>query len=108
MGKLARDISLSNPQKITADAVVSAVPGWLIAVQLNGGTDASSMLFHDHASSATGTDVYSIVAPCVTANNSEANSTFVELPGGGVRCSVGCFVNWTGTAAVGWVWFLKG
>ena len=98
-------IKLGNPTKVTADAVISDHPGQLIAVQLNGGTTASSMLFHNHASSATGTDVYSIVAPCVTATGSEANSTFVMLPDEGITFSTGCYVNWTGTAAVGWVWF---
>ena len=98
-------IRLGNPTKVTEDAAISTVPGRLIAVQLNGGTDASSMLFHNHASSASGTDLYSIVAPCVTATASEAAPGFVLLPGDGIEFDVGCYVNWTGTAAVGWVWF---
>ena len=106
MGKSAQSsVALGNPQKITADAVISAFPGRLIAVQLNGGTDASSMLFHNHASSASGTDLYSIVAPSTVANNSEQNTAFVLLPGDGILFDVGCYVNWTGTVAVGWVWF---
>ena len=106
MGKSSQSsVALGNPTKVTADVAISAVPGRLVAVQLNGGTDASSMLFHNHATSASGTDLYSIVAPCVTANAAEAASVPVILPGDGIAFSVGCYVNWTGTSAVGWVWF---
>ena len=95
-----------KPQRVTADAVVLAAPGTLMAVQLNGGTDASSMAFHNHVSSATGTQLYDIIAPCVTATGSEANSTFIDLQQlGGIHFDTGCFVDWTGTAAVGYIWF---
>ena len=102
---MAKSIALTNPIKVTEDAVISAVPGRIIAVQLNGGTDASSMLFHNNASSAAGDPIYSIVAPFTNVDASSQASVFVELPGDGIACSVGCYVDWSGTAAVGWVWF---
>ncbi len=98
-------VPLGNPTRVHQDAIISANPGRLIAVQLNGGTDVSSLLFHNHASSATGTELYSIVAPCVTSTASEASSVPVILPDEGILFDVGCYVNWTGTAAIGWVWF---
>jgi hypothetical protein len=98
-------ISLPNPTKVTQDAIISATPGVLVAIQLNGGSTASSMLFHNHASSAGGTELYSIVAPCVTGGASEASSVPILLPDEGIEFDVGCYVDWTGTAAVGWVWF---
>jgi len=98
-------IKLGNPTKVTGDAIIAGRPGVLVAVQLNGGTDASSMLFHNDIDSAGGTDLYSIVAPCKTATASEASSVYVLLPDEGILFDTGCYVDWTGTAAVGWVWF---
>lgn len=95
-----------NPTKVTGDAIIKGSPGKLWAVQLNGGTDASSMLFHNDVDSAGGTDLYSIVAPSKVANNSEQNTAFVSLVElGGIDFDTGIYVDWTGTAAVGWVWF---
>ena len=95
-----------NPKRVTADAVVKASPGKIWALMLQGGTDASSMEIHNDVDSAGGTQLIGITAPCVTATGSEANTTFisfVEL--GGIDFSVGMYVDWTGTAAVGYIWF---
>jgi len=106
MAKVDIGQSRGLPQRITADAVVKAAAGRIWAIQLNGGTDASSLAFHNHVSSATGTQLIDIVAPCVTATGSEANSTFISyLEVGGIPFSTGIFVDWTGTSAVGYVWF---
>ena len=95
-----------NPQRVTADAVVSAQPGTLWAVMLEGGTDASSMDFHNHASSATGTAIFGVTASATVSTTSGQATTFIDLSAlGGVKFDVGCFVDWTGTAAVGYVWF---
>lgn len=97
---------VGNPTRVTADVAIKASAGKIWAVQLDGGTDASSLVFHNHASSATGDPLYSVKAPCVTATASEAGSVFVDLtPLGGIAFSTGIYCNWTGTAAVGYVWF---
>jgi hypothetical protein len=98
-------IKLGNPTRVHQDAVIAAHPGTLVAVQLNGGTTASSLLFHNDIDDAGGTDLYSIVAPCVTATASEAGSVFVLLPDEGIKFDTGCFVALVGTLAIGWVWF---
>lgn len=106
MGRVPGLSRYGVPQRVTADAVVKASPGTLMAVQLDGGTDASSLIFHNDVDDASGTPLYSIVAPCVTGTASEASSVFIDLqPLGGIHFDTGCFVNWTGTAAVGYVWF---
>ena len=106
MGRVPGLSRYGVPQRITADAVVKASPGTLMAVQLDGGTDASSMIFHNDVDDASGTPLYSVVAPSKVANNSEQSSVFIDLQNlGGIHFDTGCFVNWTGTAAVGYVWF---
>ena len=94
-----------KPTRVTADVQISAVPGRLMAVQLEGGTDASSLDFHD-ALTLAGTAIYGVTAPCVTANGSEQGTVFIDLSElGGIPFATGCYCDWTGTAAVGYVWF---
>lgn len=95
-----------NPQRVTADAVVKASPGTLWAIMLEGGTDASSMDFHNDIDSAGGTALIGITAPFTDTDASAASTVFVDFTSvGGVKFDVGCYVDWTGTAAVGYVWF---
>ena len=95
-----------NPTRVTQSVAIKASPGKIWAVQLDGGTDASSLLFYNDIDSAHGTVLYSIVAPCVVANNSEASSVCVSwLELGGIDASVGMWAELTGTAAIGYVWF---
>ena len=92
--------------RITGDAVIKASPGKIWAVQLTGALVANSMLFYNDIDSADGTVVYDIVAPCKDDDASAARTifvSFVEL--GGIPFSVGCYVDWKGTGAVGYVWF---
>ena len=98
-------MNLPNPTRVTADVQISAVPGRLWAVQLEGGTDASSLDFHNELT-LTGTAIYGVTAPCVTATGSEQNTVFIDLtPIGGIYFNLACYCDWTGTAAVGYVWF---
>lgn len=95
-----------NPTRVTADVAIKASAGKIWALMLEGGTDASSMDFHDHASSATGDVVIGITAPCTTATTSGQDTAFVSFVDlGGIEFSTGIYCNWTGTAAVGYVWF---
>ena len=97
--------SLFKLTRITADAVIKATPGKIWAIQLEGGTDASSLDFHDDIDDATGDILIGVTAPCVTATSSEASTVFCDYTSlGGITFPTGIFVNWTGTAAVGYVW----
>ena len=90
---------------LKADAVIKAAPGKIWAVQLTGALVANSMIFYDDVDSANGTVVYDIVAPCKDDDASAARTiyfSFVDL--GGIPFSVGCYVDWKGTGAVGYVW----
>ena len=98
-------VPLGNPTTVTKDAVISAFPGRLIAVQLNGGTATCAMAFHNDIDSAGGNALYSIVAPFTDDTSSSNSTVFVPLPGDGIAFDTGCYVDHTGTAAVGWVWF---
>ena len=67
---IRQQLELPVPKRITEDAVVKASAGKIWAIQLNGGTDASSLKFHNHASSATGTQLIEVVAPFTAADAS--------------------------------------
>jgi len=95
-----------NPTIVTADVAIKASPGKIWAVQLDGGTDASSLVFHNDVDSAGGDPVYSVVAPFTDNDASAQTSIFIDLtPLGGIAFDTGIYCNWTGTAAVGYVWF---
>ncbi|MCK5847621.1 MAG: hypothetical protein KAH01_00315 [Caldisericia bacterium] len=103
---LKQQLELPVPKRITADAVVKASKGIVWAIQLNGGTDASSLKLYNHASSATGTQLIEVVATCTTSTTSGQDVTFVDYSAlGGIPFSTGIFVDWTGTAAVGYIWY---
>lgn len=94
------------PQRITADAVVKAAPGKIWAIQLNGGSDASSLKFHNHVSAASGTQLIEVVAPFSAATQSAQDTVFISyIDVGGIPFDTGIYVDWTGTAAVGYVWY---
>ncbi len=95
-----------NPTRVTTGVAIKASPGKIWAVQLDGGTDASSLIFYNDIDSANGTVLYSIVAPCVVSTNSEASSVFVSLLElGGIDASIGIWCELAGTAAIGYVWY---
>ena len=98
-------VPLFKKIRITADAVIKASPGKIWAAQLTGASAANSMLFYNDVDSADGTVVYDIVAPFTDSDGSAAATVFVDLTSlGGVPFSIGCYVDWTGTGAVGYVW----
>jgi len=96
---------LFKKTRITADAVIKAAPGKIWAVQLTGAEAANSLLFYDDVDSANGTVVYDIVAPFTDADGSAAATvyfSFVDI--GGIPFGTGCYVDHTGTGAIGYVW----
>ena len=98
-------MNLANPTRITADVLLKTGAGRLWAVALEGGTDASSLDFLD-AVTLTGTAVFGVTAPCTTATTSGQDTVFIDLsPIGGIAFGTGIYCDWTGTAAVGYVWF---
>ena len=97
------------PTRVTADAVIHAAPCRIMALQLEGGSDASSMDFHNDIDSAGGTAIFGITAPFTDADASTQSTVFFDYSElGGIPFSTGCYVDWTGTGAVGYVWFAKG
>ena len=103
---IRQQLELPVPKRITEDAVVKASAGKIWAIQLNGGTAASSLKFHNHASSATGTQLIEVVAPFTAADASAQSTVFVSyVDVGGIPFSTGIYCDWTGTAAVGYVWY---
>ncbi len=96
-----------NPTRVTADVAIKASPGKLWAVLLEGGSDASSLDFFDHATSAQGlTAIYGVTAPFTNNVGSSQSTVFVSfVKRGGVDFATGIWADWTGTGAVGYVWF---
>lgn len=95
-----------NPTRLAAAAAVKASSGRLWAVLLEGGTAASSIDFHNHATEASGTALMGITAPFTDADASAASTvfvSFVEL--GGIEFSTGIYGNLAGTGAVAYVWY---
>jgi len=93
-----------NPVRITADVLLHTGPATIWAVQLEGGTDASSLDFHD-AVTLAGTAIYGVTASATVATTSGQATTFIDLTNvGGIKFGTGCYCDWTGTAAVGYVW----
>lgn len=91
--------------RITADAVIKAEPGKIWAIQLNGGTDASSLKFYNDVDSAGGTQVIEVVAPFTDDDASAQDTVFISYVDlGGIAFDTGIYCDWTGTAAVGYVW----
>ena len=95
-----------NPTRVTADVAIKAAPGKLWAIMLVGGTAPCDMKFYNHASSGTGDEVIEINAGhYITEKHTQSTTfiSFVEL--GGIDFSTGIYVDWTGIAAVGYVWW---
>lgn len=101
---MAKSIRLGNPTNSTVDVAISTIACTLVAVQLNGGTDAASVAFHNDIDDTTGTKLYDLFAPFTAENASAARSVYVELPGDGIYFDTGIWANLTGTAATFWVW----
>jgi len=102
-----QQLELPKPTRITADVAVKATAGTLYAIALEGGSDASSLDFHDHASSATGDAVIGITAPFTHATSSSQSTVMLDFTSlGGIKFNTGIFCNWTGTGAVGYAWFI--
>lgn len=88
---------------ITADAVVSATPCLITGITLRSGTGASSLVLYDNATAASGTIVWSVSLIATTAAGDQTHSITFPYP---LACTNGCYVDWTGTAAIGNISFL--
>ncbi len=82
----------------TADSVVKAAPGQLVACVLTGGSGAATLTLYDHASSATGTVLVVIKAPI--------NTSFAWTPPTSYVAALGIFADIAGTGADATVVFL--
>lgn len=84
---------------ITGDVAVSAVPSVIGSIKLRAGSGASSLLIYD-AASATGTILYRID----NVATDSATTVFEQFQWPGLIVpSTGIFVDWTGTAAIGYI-----
>jgi hypothetical protein len=95
-----------NPTRITGDGIIKGSPGKIWALALEGGSDASSMDFFNDVDSADGDLLIGITAPFTDSDASAQSSVFVNfLELGGIVFDTGIYVDWTGTGAVGYIWF---
>ena len=101
---MAKSIRLGNPTNSTVDVAVSIIACTLIAVQLNGGSTASSVAFHNDIDDPTGDKLYDLSAPFTGSNASAASSVYVKLPGDGIYFDTGIWANLSGTSASFWAW----
>ncbi len=98
---------LHNLTRVTADAAITGLSGKRVwAIELYGTTDAAKILLYD-AASATGTEVYGLVAPFTDSDASAAESVFRDFtPLGGIPFpNTGIYADITGTGAVAYVWW---
>jgi hypothetical protein len=95
-----------NPTRVTQPVAIKASPGKIWAIQLDGGSAASSLILYNDIDSAHGTVLWSVVAPCITSTASEASSVFINLLDlGGIDASVGIYAELAGTNAIAYVWW---
>lgn len=88
---------------ITGDVAVSAGPCLITGITLMAGTAASSLLLYDNASAASGTKIWQISLKAETAAGDTCHSISFPEP---LNCANGCYVDWTGVAAVGYVSYI--
>jgi len=94
-----------NFARVATSALKKTGAGRVMAVQLNGGSDAASLAIHN-TSDGSGTAVYEVLAPFTDADASAASTVFVDLtPLGGVACSAYVYAKLAGTGAVAYVWY---
>ena len=94
-----------NFVRVATSALLKTGAGRVIAIQLNGGSDASSLAIHNTAD-GTGTAVYEVLAPFTDADASAASTVIVNLADlGGVACSAYIYAKLAGTSAVAYVWY---
>lgn len=93
------------PTRVSTSAAISAVPGRIWAVLLNGGTDDTSIEFTNDAN-GSGTNVFELEAPHTTSDASSKSSVYISFVDvGGVYFSSKCYAALTGTAATAYVWY---
>jgi hypothetical protein len=74
---------------VTADGVVSATPGSLVAVLLTAAGDQATIILYDNASAASGTKLATLKAA--------ANTTAAWTPASPQVASLGIYADVTGT-----------
>lgn len=90
--------------RLAADGAVSAVPCTVWAIQLNGGTDDTSIELTNDANGA-GTNVIEVEAPFTDNDASSKSTVFIDYTSlGGIRFSSKCYADLTGTAATAYIW----
>ena len=96
-----------NPKRVTtSSAVVKASSGKIWALELEGGSTASSMDIYNHASSASGSVLIGITAPFTDTDASSQSTVFVSfLELGGIDFDTGMYAEIAGTGVVGYVWW---
>jgi len=97
-----RELAVTVSADITADAVVTAAAALYFGAQLFGGTGDSSLVIYDNATEAAGTVIDRLsVNASTNAGDAEVFHNFTKP----VNCANGIYVDWTGTAAIGKVYF---
>lgn len=96
------DGTSTSSGSITADAVVSATPCVVTAITLRSGTTTSSLLLYNHASAASGTLMWSVSLIATTGAGDQTHS--ISFPDG-LAFPIGCYVDWAGTGAIGYISF---
>lgn len=98
---------LHNLTRVAADAAVTGLSGKRVwAISLYGTTDSVTLKLYD-AASATGTEVYGLVAPFTDSDASAAGTIHLDFSSlGGIPFpNTGIYADITGTGAVAYVWW---
>jgi len=76
-----------------------------MAVQLNGGSDASSLQIHS-SEDGSGTQVWDMVAPFTDSDASAQSTVYISFADiGGIKLSTHLYATLAGTGAVAYVWY---
>ena len=93
------------PTRVTASVQIKATKGKIWAIQIEGGTSASSIDIKN-AATDTGDILIGATAPFTDTDASSQSSVFLSYVGvGGIDFSTAMYAVLAGTGAIAYVWF---
>ena len=87
---------------ITGDAVVASAPALYWGATMAAGSTNTSLILYDNATEASGTVIDRLVMDAATEAGDNSVTHLFAKP---VSCANGIYADWTGTGAIGKVWY---